>query len=74
MPADPLHEAQARALDYAAGVDSPIRYVMRRDGVSMTQAIETVRRNLAETAQAASLGVDPSGNINRAASAPEVAE
>jgi len=74
MPADPLHEAQARALDYAAGVDSPIRYVMRRDGVTMAAAVDIVRRNLAETQQAVSLGIDPTGNINRAAPAPEATE
>jgi len=74
MPADPLHEAQARALDYASGADSPFRYVMRRDGVTLTQAIEIVRRNAEETRAAAALGVDLTGNMNRAAPAPDATE
>ena len=66
VPTDPLHAAQARALDYQSGVDSPVRYVMRRFGVGMTEAMEMVRRNLDETRQFTATGADVSGNMNRA--------
>lgn len=46
---DPQSAAQALTAEIAVGVSSPADPVMRRDGVSRTEALKTAARNLAES-------------------------
>lgn len=46
---DPQSAAQALTAEIAVGVSSPVDPVMRRDGVSRTEALRTVQTNLAES-------------------------
>lgn len=46
-PADPVHAAQARTMDFKQGLDNPVDYLARRYRLSQTKAEEVWRKNLA---------------------------
>ena len=48
MPQNVLQEAQARVLDFKAGIQSPFEYVARTRGISLEEARELVEKNAQE--------------------------
>ena len=48
MPQNVLQEAQARILDFKAGISSPFEYVARVRGISLEEARELVETNAEE--------------------------
>jgi hypothetical protein len=52
LPADPLHQAQARDLAYAHGTSSPVRDVAREQGLTHEEATAYVEGNRAEVTAA----------------------
>jgi hypothetical protein len=48
MPQNVLQEAQARVLDFKAGIQSPFEYVARTRGISLEEARDLVERNAQE--------------------------
>lgn len=48
MPADPVHAAQARMMDFRTGLDSPAAYLARQEGISVDAARTRIKANLLE--------------------------
>lgn len=50
-PADPVHAAQARMMDFACGIDTPVSYLARQEGISLAAAEVKIRANITLWAQ-----------------------
>lgn len=60
-PADPVHAAQARTMDFRQGLDNPIDYLVRKYRVSRTEAERVWRANIEIAKQLPGQDVPPPG-------------
>ncbi len=63
-PADPVHEMQAMLMAFRSGLDSPVDYLARQQGISKVAALAKVTDNLTQWGKLAALMPSDAMNID----------